>query len=64
LSGFAFVYGHTWFVFGMALAVPLLHEANLKARTKPQLNMGSLPRESFGGLTQPGTPITDAGAIP
>ncbi len=27
-SGFGFVYGHTWFVFGVALAVPFLRESN------------------------------------
>jgi O-Antigen ligase len=37
LSGFAFVYGHTWFVFGMALAVPLLHEAGLKRHAHGEL---------------------------
>ena len=56
LSGFAFVYGHTWFVFGMALAVPLLHDVNLKARGNPQLSTGSLPRASLGGFQQPATP--------
>ena len=30
LSGFAFVYGHTWFVFGIASAVPFLRESNPK----------------------------------
>jgi hypothetical protein len=38
LSGFSFVYGHTWFVFGMALAVPLFHDVGLQARTQRQLN--------------------------
>ena len=38
LSGFTFVYGHTWFVFGMALAVPLFHDVRLQARTQPELN--------------------------
>jgi hypothetical protein len=38
LSGFSFVYGYTWFVFGMALAVPLFHDVGLQAPTQPQLN--------------------------
>lgn len=38
LSGFSFVYGHTWFVFGMALAVPILHEVDLKPRPRIELN--------------------------
>jgi hypothetical protein len=63
LSGFAFVYGHTWFVFGMALAVPLFDEANLRARTQPELNTGSFPQESLGELKQPGVPFPDAGAV-
>jgi hypothetical protein len=37
LSGFTFVYGHTWFVFGMALAVPLFHDVGLAARIQPEL---------------------------
>jgi hypothetical protein len=41
LSGFAFVYGHTWFVFGMALAVPLFHEVSLKPR--PQIELNTCP---------------------
>jgi hypothetical protein len=38
LSGFAFVYGHTWFVFGMALAVPIFREVKLKPRPGIELN--------------------------
>ena len=63
LSGFAFVYGHTWFVFGMALAVPLLHKVDLKARTKSELNTGSFPQKSLGELKQPGATFPDAGAV-
>jgi hypothetical protein len=37
LSGFSFVYGHTWFVFGMALAVPLFHDVSLPVRPQPGL---------------------------
>jgi O-antigen ligase len=32
LSGFAFVYGHLWFIFGMALAVPLFRQSSIAAR--------------------------------
>jgi hypothetical protein len=64
LSGFAFVYGHTWFVFGMALAIPLLHEVNLRARTQPELNTSSLLQESLGELKQPGASIPDTGGAP
>jgi len=39
LSGFAFVYGHFWFVLGMALAVPLFRHAAFESRGRPQLNM-------------------------
>jgi hypothetical protein len=31
LTGFAFVYGHLWFIFGMALAVPLFRDSGLRA---------------------------------
>jgi O-antigen ligase len=31
LTGFAFVYGHLWFIFGMALAVPVLHDLPRRA---------------------------------
>jgi hypothetical protein len=31
LTGFAFVYGHLWFIFGMALAVPLFRDSDLRA---------------------------------
>lgn len=39
LSGFAFVYGHFWFVLGMALAVPLFRDSALESRVRPQPNM-------------------------
>jgi O-antigen ligase len=32
LTGFAFVYGHLWFIFGMALAVPLFRQTAIAAR--------------------------------
>ena len=32
ISGFAFVYGHPWFVFGMALAVPGVADLALASR--------------------------------
>jgi len=32
ISGFAFVYGHPWFVFGMALAVPAVVNPSLESR--------------------------------
>jgi hypothetical protein len=38
LSGFAFVYGHTWFVFGMALAIPVFSEVKLRPRPSVELN--------------------------
>jgi hypothetical protein len=38
LSGFAFVYGHTWFVFGMALAVPVFHQVSLAPQPRIELN--------------------------
>ena len=57
LSGFGFVYGHTWFVFGIALAVPLLRESDLKdwhcqvgkcGRMKFGLVIGSRPEAGCG----------------
>jgi len=35
VSGFAFVYGHTWFVFGLALAIPFLPESDPQAGVLP-----------------------------
>jgi len=41
ISGFAFVYGHPWFVFGMALAVPAVVKPSLGSRRQELLTASS-----------------------
>jgi hypothetical protein len=33
LTGFAFVYGHLWFIFGMALAVPIFRDSSFQVHS-------------------------------
>jgi hypothetical protein len=42
LTGFAFVYQHLWFIFGMALAIPFLrNEGRINTRIIPELQLSS-----------------------
>ena len=34
LTGFSFVYGHLWFVFGMAIAVPIFRDPSLETHSR------------------------------